>query len=124
MVSKARLDLPEPESPVTTIRRPRGNSRQTFLRLWTRAPWTAMVVRGADFMANLALPGIGNARSAEERHFMDVDVAAFGQPDRERCFADQSLVCKVFACAGHAFDAEVTLEIIFDLGSRASFADL
>ncbi len=34
MVSKARLDLPEPESPVTTINRSRGNSSDTFLRLW------------------------------------------------------------------------------------------
>lgn len=50
MVSKARLDLPDPESPVTTINRSRGISTEMFLRLWTRAPWTAMVVRaGAGF---------------------------------------------------------------------------
>src|SRR3954454_22080922 len=47
MVSNARLDLPEPESPVTTISLSRGISSETFLRLCTRAPCTAMVVRGA-----------------------------------------------------------------------------
>src|SRR5687767_5134205 len=45
MVSKARLDLPDPERPVTTISRSRGISTEMFLRLCTRAPWTAMVVR-------------------------------------------------------------------------------
>src|SRR5512138_1064574 len=47
MVSNARLDLPEPESPVTTISLSRGISSETFLRLCTRAPCTAIVVRGA-----------------------------------------------------------------------------
>src|SRR4249920_771354 len=45
MVSNARLDLPEPESPVTTISLSRGISTEMFLRLWTRAPCTATVVR-------------------------------------------------------------------------------
>src|SRR3954467_4524672 len=49
MVSNARLDLPEPERPVTTMRRSRGSSSETFLRLCTRAPCTAMVVRVAAF---------------------------------------------------------------------------
>ena len=39
--------MPEPESPVTTISLSRGISSETFLRLCTRAPCTAMVVRGA-----------------------------------------------------------------------------
>src|SRR5688572_17271551 len=47
MVSNASDDFPERESPVTTTRLSRGISTETFLRLWTRAPWTAMVVRGA-----------------------------------------------------------------------------
>src|ERR1700761_1412463 len=38
MVSKARLDLPEPESPVMTIRASRGSSTETSLRLCSRAP--------------------------------------------------------------------------------------
>src|SRR5438105_2652289 len=45
MVSNARLDLPEPESPVTTMRLSRGISSEMFLRLCTRAPCTAIVVR-------------------------------------------------------------------------------
>src|SRR5829696_492463 len=50
MVSKARLDLPDPESPVNTIRRSRGSSTVMFLRLCSRAPRTEIVgcwVRGA-----------------------------------------------------------------------------
>jgi hypothetical protein len=50
-VSKARLDLPEPESPVMTISRSRGISSEMFFRLLTRAPLTAMVVRGDAFRA-------------------------------------------------------------------------
>src|ERR1044071_5205400 len=98
MVSKARLDLPDPERPVTTISRSRGNSSVMFLRLWTRAPCTAMVVRADGFAADgLLLPDIGHARSAEEGQFVDGDIAAFGQTHRQRRFADQTLVGKVFA---------------------------
>src|SRR5690625_5693406 len=42
MVSKARLDFPEPETPVTTVSWFRGISTSTLLRLWTRAPLTTM----------------------------------------------------------------------------------
>src|SRR5829696_2409478 len=40
IVSKARLDLPEPDSPVNTIRLSRGRSRWMSLRLCSRAPRT------------------------------------------------------------------------------------
>src|SRR5579872_870371 len=40
MVSKARLDLPEPESPVMQMRRFRGSRTVMSLRLCSRAPWT------------------------------------------------------------------------------------
>src|SRR5208283_869624 len=40
MVSKAREDLPEPLTPVTTVRASWGISTVMFLRLWTRAPRT------------------------------------------------------------------------------------
>src|SRR3954470_9736003 len=43
MVSKARLDLPEPDSPVNTISLSRGSSTLMFLRLCSRAPRTVMV---------------------------------------------------------------------------------
>src|SRR5699024_7190585 len=40
MVSKARLDLPDPLTPVTTVIRLRGMSTSRSFRLWTRAPLT------------------------------------------------------------------------------------
>src|SRR5262252_5937784 len=40
MVSNAREDLPDPLTPVTTVMALCGTSTVTFLRLWTRAPWT------------------------------------------------------------------------------------
>src|SRR5438045_2955186 len=43
MVSKAREDLPDPETPVTTVRLLCGISKSMFLRLWTRAPRTTML---------------------------------------------------------------------------------
>src|SRR5882672_7892821 len=43
MVSKASEDLPEPETPVTTVRLLCGISKSIFLRLWTRAPRTIML---------------------------------------------------------------------------------
>jgi len=42
-VSNARLDLPEPESPVITTRRFLGMSRSMFLRLCVRAPRTRII---------------------------------------------------------------------------------
>src|SRR5918994_801668 len=42
MVSKAREDLPEPDSPVITVKRSRGISTLMFLRLSWRAPRTVM----------------------------------------------------------------------------------
>src|SRR5437763_4753199 len=52
MVSNARLDLPEPDSPVNTMRLSRGRSRSTLRRLCSRAPRTtsrsATVVPSAD----------------------------------------------------------------------------
>src|SRR5579859_2495919 len=43
MVSKAREDLPDPDTPVTTVRVLCGTSKSIFLRLWTRAPRTTML---------------------------------------------------------------------------------
>src|ERR1700674_831492 len=42
MVSKARLDLPDPDTPVTTVIALCGISKLIFLRLCTRAPVTVM----------------------------------------------------------------------------------
>src|SRR5258707_6230684 len=49
MVSKAREDLPEPETPVTTVSALCGISKSTFLRLCTRAPRTTMLSLSATF---------------------------------------------------------------------------
>src|SRR5664279_4056244 len=43
MVSKASEDLPDPETPVTTVSRLCGISKSMFFRLWTRAPRTVML---------------------------------------------------------------------------------
>src|SRR5690606_10814322 len=40
IVSNARLDSPEPDSPVNTIRESRGRSSETSFRLCSRAPRT------------------------------------------------------------------------------------
>jgi hypothetical protein len=40
MVPKTSELLPEPETPVKTVRRRLGMSTETSLRLFTRAPWT------------------------------------------------------------------------------------
>src|SRR5688500_6426513 len=44
MVSKARLDLPDPDRPVMTVRLSRGISTSMPLRLCSRAPRTEMWV--------------------------------------------------------------------------------
>src|SRR5580692_11643563 len=79
IVSKARLDLPDPDSPVNTIMASRGRSREMSFRLCSRAPRTtsrsatarsslrqfnpgstqrlAIVARGSDISARLRKPG-------------------------------------------------------------------
>src|SRR5688572_7611994 len=53
MVSKASEDLPDPLTPVITIRDRDGSLRSTFLRLWVRAPRTTMWPRAALVVAML-----------------------------------------------------------------------
>src|ERR687893_2313417 len=63
IVSKARLDLPDPESPVKTIRASRGRSRLTSRRLCSRAPRmisrsaTVRVLPGEEDEEDLSAPG-------------------------------------------------------------------
>src|SRR5215813_7595641 len=55
MVSKARLDLPDPDSPVMQIRRFRGRRTVMSLRLCSRAPWTmssSAAMRGQSTVTN------------------------------------------------------------------------
>src|SRR3954452_15205146 len=136
MVSNARLDLPEPERPVNTIMRSRGNSSETFFRLCTRAPCTAMVVRAvtrdatagasglfdAPLDAPVLLLAIGRPR-VEKRQFLDLDIASAGEAHGQRYFGEHALVSQVFARRSHALDAEVSLEMVVDLRGRACLAD-
>src|SRR5690348_15896624 len=48
MVSNASDDLPDPDSPVTTLRALCGISTSMFLRLWVRAPRTTMLALDCD----------------------------------------------------------------------------
>src|SRR5688572_17810110 len=50
MVSKASDDFPEPDKPVITTSRCRGMSTSMFLRLWTRAPRTAIQSWAMDLL--------------------------------------------------------------------------
>src|SRR5690348_2033096 len=56
MVSKAREDLPEPESPVMTTSLSRGISTSMFLRLCSRAPLTTILFMGLGSCAECAKP--------------------------------------------------------------------
>src|SRR5262249_40670743 len=143
MVSNARLDLPEPDSPVTTMRRSRGISTVMFLRLCTRAPCTATVVRAAALGAPLVSPlGCGAAARAaffrffltaelvailwfprgKEGQFLHVHVALLGEADRSGGLADEALVGEVLASRGHAAHVEVSFEVVLDLAARPRFA--
>src|SRR6185503_4378560 len=98
MVSKARLDLPEPERPVTTTRLSRGISTVMFLRLCTRAPCTATVSRGAAFFTvffAVFLEGIGRVQRIEECQLLHVYVAPFGEPHGHGGFDEDALVREV-----------------------------
>src|SRR5436305_3805481 len=77
MVSNARLDLPEPESPVTTMRLSRGISSEMFLRLCTRAPCTPIVVRASGLRPLLFPLEAGRVPVGEERKRGEWDGAAF-----------------------------------------------
>src|SRR5262245_7915949 len=105
MVSNARLDLPEPDRPVTTTRRSRGISSETFLRLWPRAPCTATVVRAAALGAlrrPAALELIRWPPNVDESEFLHVDVTLLRELHRRGGLADEALVCQVLAGRGHA----------------------
>src|ERR687893_336720 len=67
MVSKAREDLPEPESPVITVRRSRGISTLTFLRLCWRAPRT--VIRSIAIVKNLPAATVHDLRERRNDDF-------------------------------------------------------
>src|SRR6516162_6071668 len=100
MVSNARLDLPEPESPVTTMSLSRGISTEMFLRLCTRAPCTAMVVRAEaldEFRLAGDLEAIRSLLEVKEGQFLHFDVALLGEVHRCGGLADKPQVGQIFA---------------------------
>src|SRR5208337_3677637 len=124
MVSNARLDLPEPESPVTTISLSRGISTEMFLRLCTRAPCTAMVVRAEalDWLRlAVDLEAIRLFLEVKEGQLLHFDVALSGELHWYRGLADEPLVRQKLARCCGAGDIEVSLEVVLDLGARPRF---
>src|SRR5260370_19204799 len=118
MVSKARLDLPEPDRPVTTIRRSRGISTEMFLRLCTRAPWTAIVVRAEaldSFRLAVDLEAIRLVLEIKEGQLLHLDVAFPGELHRRGGLADETLVGQILTSRCDAADIEVPLEVFLDL---------
>src|SRR5271169_702860 len=75
MVSNASEDLPDPETPVTTVSALCGISRSIFFRLWTRAPLTtissfAMSPRIQQaFPERLPTPQTGSESAAETSYY-------------------------------------------------------
>src|SRR5262245_15866602 len=71
MVSNARLDLPEPESPVITISASRGSSRSTPLRLCARAPEITIRSDGITFAAASPPYQLDTSLNAPRRTYFD-----------------------------------------------------
>src|SRR2546423_2559525 len=125
MVSKARLDLPEPERPVTTMSLSRGISTEMFLRLCTRAPCTAIVVRcETDRAACRGLELIRRFPHEGERQLLHQHVAPFRELEGYRGLSDESPVGQVLASRRHPFDVVVPFEVSLNLGCRSCFAHL
>src|SRR5258708_38591398 len=86
MVSNAREDLPDPETPVTTVKALWAISKSIFLRLWTRAPRTTILSFGETgiwqhkaqpFPQGTALAGPGRmAETSYYKRFAAFAVAA------------------------------------------------
>src|ERR1041385_854589 len=68
MVSKAREDLPEPLSPVITVRVLRGISTEMFFKLCWRAPRTVMLLIAMDLI-NLDQKKLRSAQQNKARTF-------------------------------------------------------
>src|SRR5262245_10272014 len=120
MVSNARLDLPEPERPVTTMSLSRGISSEMFLRLCTRAPRTAMVVR-TEVLGGVRLTGdlaaIRSFLEVEEGQPLHCDVALPGELHRRGGPADEPLVGQILARRRDAAHIQVPPEMPLDLGA-------
>src|SRR5215217_7855898 len=101
--------------------RSRGSSTEMLRRLWTRAPWTAIVVRG-PLRAAVPLAAIGRLRE-EERELLHGEVATPGQQHRRGGLADQPQIRKVLARDGDPADVEIPAEVILDVAAGADVSD-
>src|SRR3954454_24649181 len=87
MVSKARLDLPEPDSPVNTINLSRGRSTLMLRRLCSRAPRTMILsaIRSEPICCS-----VGSSSRVSELATKVVDLIAESccvrEPELHRCF--------------------------------------
>src|ERR1700677_4231662 len=125
MASNARLDLPEPDSPVTTTSLSRGISTDMFLRLCTRAPCTAMVVRAVALAAGLpVLELIRDFSGKDERQLLHRHIALLRKLDRRRGLADEPLVGQVLARCRHPLHVEVPFKVGLYLCRRTRFSHL
>src|SRR5689334_24890539 len=115
MVSNARLDLPEPERPVTTVRLLRGISTEMFFRLWTRAPCTATVVR---MSGRLVLFAIGE----KERQLLQRRGTALRRAHRRRRLGNDVLIGEVLARGGHPHHAVAARKVRLEVAGRAHVA--
>src|ERR1700683_1218010 len=97
-----------------TISLSRGISSDIFLRLCTRAPCTAIVLRAAG-LALLEL--IRCFSEIDKRQFLDADIALLRDSDRLSDLTNQSLICKIFARGRATSDVEVPLEPGLDLAA-------
>src|SRR4051812_21959357 len=100
--------------------RSRGISTEMSRRLWTRAPWTEILVRG-PLRAGGRLAGIGWLRR-KERKLLHRDVAALGEQHRRRRLVDQPGVRQVFTRRRHAVQAVGLREVILDVAARTDVA--
>src|SRR5689334_5481365 len=132
MVSKARLDFPDPESPVTTVRLLRGISTEMFFKLWTRAPCTATEVRIAGGLEGpprrrgepLASPAGLFAIGKKECELLQRGGAALGRAHGRGRFHDVPLIRQVLTRRRHLDDAVGAGEVAFDFAGRADLARL
>src|SRR5262245_51621915 len=97
----------------------RGISTEMFLRLCTRAPCTAMVVRaeGLDwFRLAVDLEAIRSFPEVKEGQLLHFDVALLCELHRRGGLADEPQVGQILARRGDTADVQVPLEMALDLG--------
>src|SRR6202008_3913618 len=87
-VSKARLDFPDPETPVTTVMALCGIVKSRFFRLWTRAPRTRISSISPGTVARTAATSVSGPRSAFAS--ATLSVGFFGMRVNEKLYAVKS----------------------------------